>query len=446
MSENIFTEDSIDKDLIKRFLSDKSYLSPLISEYLLPLSAQQKDCQDLFAFINTKNGTLRQQSLNIRVSLENEKSKTCPNYQQKSSIFYYRIVKFLNIEVFNILININDIKLSNLEDIHRSFKSLSRFSIVFPFILKKLITDMQTIERVTNSYVSKENEKKVVSLTFKSSQIRAKVIQVSNLIVTKTIPLYDFNTSNYNTTSNESFALFIDTLSDELKQKANDIIESIISDVKTVDEMETPMIFESANDDSFSEKMQSFVEQLCIEIEVGPTKKNVQKISLFAIRYIFMEVYKRGYEPFPHNITAKESNKEMTCSDLPIKDIIKNIEDTMLISDFVNGSEKLVLAKEELEMVIFENCPIDIFMRVDRSLKYAQKYISDVLKEETGTVPSFIPFDNVIQIFNAVFNTADIPGLASLLYSVSKFSCYKNLPNDLSFAHDSFIGAYSLRV
>ena len=443
-------DEDTDRDIIQKFLSDKPFLVPILSDDSLPVLSQQKDCAQLFDFIRSKKAAFKQQNLSLENSYSREMKKTAPKFLPSDAKLIFSQIKFLNLEIFNILISINHLKEENINKIYKGIKSFARFSLVFPFILKKLIVEPQTLERVFSAYSTEENQKKIVELTYHCSQIRNKVSQLSKtlqIMTAKQIPEFNYTTSTYQN-SDLPFVIFIENLPSETKEAVNLLISNVINTVNKADNEEQKLfIFKQSVKDmnsSFTESFQTLTEDICQYIGLSYGKKTAQKIGSFLSRYIFYEVYSQNIDPFPSKIFSKEINRSVHVSDLPIKDIITDIEESLLVSEYVSSNEILREAKTELEALVFENCPIDILIRVDYIVKLVQKFISDVMEKQTGSIPSFVPFDNVIQIFNTIFTTAEIPCIASIAFVISHFAPYNSLPNDLAFAHDTLLGAYSL--
>ena len=447
----VCNEEVSDKELIGKFLEDKMYLAPIISDDFVPILSQQQNCQKLFDFIQSKRNYFQKQNANLEESYEKEKRKIPPKFITAKAKLIFREIRFLNFHIFDILIKINEYKEKNIMEILKGVKSLSRFALVFPFILKKIIVETQTLERVFSNYITKDIEKEIVQLTYESSQLRNKVGDLSKSLQVLTnmqIPEFNYSTSTY-TNSAISFSIFTELLPNEIKKIINSLVDNIIESVQKIDNSPEMILYEISQTDRdgnqfFSDNFQKLVESICQFIGISSGKKPSQKISTFLLRHLFESVYERNQSPFPSKLIEKQANQSVFVSDFPIKDIIENVDENMLISDFVSSNETLSQAKNELEMLIFENCPTDILIRVNYVVKLVQKYNSDIIKKKEGSIPSFIPFDNVIQIFNAVFNASSIPGIASIVYTIMNYSPYNYLPNDLAFAHDTLISAYSL--
>ena len=447
----VCNEEDSDKELIKQFLKDKMFLAPIISDDFLPILSQQQNCKKLFDFVNMKINYFQQQKTSLEVLLEKEKQKISPKFIPSKAKLFFPEIKFLNIEILGILIQINEYKEKNIMEVLKGIKSLSLFSLVFPFILKKIIVETQTLERVFSNYTTKEIEKEVTKLTYESSQLRNKVTELSKsfqIITNAQIPEFNYTTSSYNNSS-LSFSIFIDLLPQEALECLKSLVDNIIENAHKINQSQEMILYEIHQTDHdgnlyFSENYQKLVDYICQYIGVSSGKKPTQKISLFLLRYIFELVYDQKENPFPQKLMMKKGNQSLYVSDLPIKDMMEDVNENMSIEEFVSNNEILNQAKNELEMLIFEYCPTDILIRVSSVIKYVQKYNSYVIKEKTGTIPSFIPFDNVIQIFNAVFSVSSLPGIASIVYVIVNYAPYNYLQNELAFAHDTLISAYSL--
>ncbi|EAX97459.1 hypothetical protein TVAG_135120 [Trichomonas vaginalis G3] len=443
----------MDKDdslLVKEWLSEREFLRPLISDSNLPQYAWATDCSSLFKIIRSKLSIFKQTEKDYNQQIDAEMRKPIPTAYDAHIKYKYRVLKYLMILTCEYLKEANSIDEELFSKIYQEVKSFSRFCIVFPFILKRLISDEQTIEKALINYTMNVKYSRSHSITMQSSKLSKYVRTLNEAISLDHIPEIPKFSFSYTYQSCElSFEIFISTLPSKFKENIKSLEDIIISDINQINNSELPFIFDPNVDTKenvdFSELIVTVVDVLRTVMGITNTTKSSQKIYSLLIRYIFNDLIVNDNDPYKTRIMVGLPNTKLKIKDLPIQEFFKGYNPEMLITEFVQCQPTLVNAIEEIELTMFEISPIDILIRIDKAVKYVQKFISDDLKRRTGTVDSFIPFDNVIQIFNAVFDCAEMHGVASITYCIERFTVCSFLTNDLSFAYDSLIGVYSLR-
>lgn len=442
--------DAADEELLDNFLANRQFLKTLISTSDLPEESQVNNLNFLFDFISSKMTIFMHLEGEYKDRLKQETDYVIGQSVLREKYYKCRLIKFLNIVTYKNLIEINRFESESTIQIRTQVNTLARFSLTFPFILKRLISDNQSVESAFAYSTINSKSVKIKELTVKTNQIQRLVSRLTkeNSLIPD-VEQKEFDIRMPYQVSEQYFEDSIEKLPENIKSMIDNLQNLIRNEIEAINNHEIPFIFDpnvdNTSNNQFGSALIQTVQTLLQHMNFSNISKQTQKLSSFLMRYIFKKLFLSGFDPYSSRIIVSMPDRTLKIKDMPIRDNLQKYDPEMLVSDFIKAEPDLLEAANELELIMFEISPIDVLLRVDKSIKFVQKFISEDIKKKTGSIPSFIPFDNVIQFFHAVFDFAQIHGIASIIYCVERFIQYNYLTQDLAYSYDTLIAVYSLR-